>query len=146
MKRSLRKRLAGGQFAVTVVRSRQMRTIKGRGNKTTEARLRAALVAAGIRGWEIAPPDVIGKPDFFFRKKGLAVFVDGCFWHGCQRCGHIPKTNRAFWRAKISSNKTRDKAVAIQLRKAKLKILRLWEHVVRQNLSDCVLRIIQRLK
>ncbi|MHB8974086.1 MAG: PDDEXK family nuclease [Pirellulaceae bacterium] len=85
-----------------------MRAVRGRGNKSTETRLRLALVRAGISGWRLHAKEVHGKPDFFFPAASLAVFVDGCFWHGCPRCGHIPKAHALFWRTKIDRNKHRD--------------------------------------
>src|ERR1035438_7375864 len=70
-----------------------MRAIRSRGNRSTEVRLRGAVVRRGIRGWTLHPKEVFGVPDFFFKNCRVAIFVDGCFWHGCPRCGHVPKTN-----------------------------------------------------
>src|SRR6266853_5385354 len=117
MERRLRQTLPHGQFKVSAARSRQMAAVKAGGNRSTERRLRAALVAAGISGWQIAPKDVPGRPDFYFRDQRLAVFVDGCFWHGCRKCGHIPSTNRPFWHAKIMGNRTRDRLTNAKLRR-----------------------------
>lgn len=68
------------------------------------------------------------KADFVFRQVRLAVFVDGCFWHGCPKHGTKPKNNRAFWRRKLSGNKARDILVTRALRKAGWRVLRVWEH------------------
>lgn len=68
----------------------------------------------------------------------IAVFVDGCFWHGCRRHGTIPKSNRAWWKKKIDMNKLRDRDTNIQLRKAGWKVMRVWEH---QPVSSVALRI-----
>ena len=87
-----------------------------------------ALVKAGIKGWVLHPPGIFGKPDFFFVKKKLAIFVDGCFWHGCKSCGHIPKTRYAFWKFKIERNQTRATLVKDNLRKQSIKVMRVWEH------------------
>ena len=66
--------------------------------------------------------------DFVFRRERVAVFVDGCFWHGCPRHGTMPAGNRAFWQAKLARNAERDRAVTRALRKAGWKVLRIWEH------------------
>ena len=71
---------------------------------------------------------LFGKPDFTFRRERVAVFVDGCFWHGCPRHGTMPAGNRAFWQAKLARNAERDRAVTRALRKAGWKVLRIWEH------------------
>ena len=92
-----------------------MSAIRSRGNKSTEMVLRMALVRAKMGGWIMHPKGVPGKPDFFFAANNLAVFVDGCFWHGCNRCGHIPKTNRPYWKAKIARNRLQHRKVAKQL-------------------------------
>ena len=68
------------------------------------------------------------RPDFVFRKQRTAVFVDGCFWHGCPRHATQPRSNRAFWRQKFSRNKKRDALVTRTLRRAGWRVLRVWEH------------------
>lgn len=146
MERLLRQKLPEGRFLVTRERSRLMASVKSRGNKSTEARLRAALVAAGISGWEIGPPHVCGKPDFFFLKEQIAVFVDGCFWHGCRKCGHIPSKNRRFWRTKILGNRRRDRATDFKLRAVSVEVIRFWEHQLRADLKGCVSRIVSLLR
>jgi len=129
MERRLRERLKGGKFTnVPVKRSWTMAAIRGKNNRTTELMLRMALVRAGIRGWETNVEELPGKPDFFFRKKRVAVFVDGCFWHGCPKCGHYPKTRRSFWKTKILRNKERDKKNRHQLRRRGIKVINIWEH------------------
>lgn len=143
MERILRRKLPAGRFVgVTGKRSRHMAAVKGSGNKTTEGKLRFSLVRARIRGWEMAPKDVMGQPDFYFRKSKVAVFVDGCFWHGCPRCGHIPRTNRGFWKAKIERNRSRDRRTVRNLRRSGVQVLRFWEHDLRLGVSRCVKRII----
>jgi DNA mismatch endonuclease (patch repair protein) len=107
MEKYLRLKLRGGVFRnVTPKRSAAMGKVRSKGNRTTEVRLRYALVRAGISGWHLHVP-IPGRPDFYFDKQKVAIFVDGCFWHGCPKCGHIPKANRAFWRAKIERNQER---------------------------------------
>jgi DNA mismatch endonuclease, patch repair protein len=129
MERILRRKLKKGVFSnVSPERSKIMSAIGGKHNKSTELRLRMALVKAGIKGWILHPCYIFGKPDIFFAKKKLAIFVDGCFWHGCKKCGHIPKTRSAFWRAKFDRNKARANDIKLNLEKQSIKVLRVWEH------------------
>ena len=105
-------------------RSAVMSAIRSRGNAATELRLIALFRAHGITGWRRGSK-LTGKPDFVFprlpasprlRRTGkLAVFVDGCFWHGCPRHATRPKTNAAFWRKKIAANQARDPASLSEL-------------------------------
>ena len=70
-------------------RSWNMSRIREKGNKSTELKLLKLFREYKIKGWRRHQP-LTGKPDFTFRKEGLVVFVDGCFWHGCPRCFRIP--------------------------------------------------------
>ena len=107
-------------------RSAVMSLIRSRGNRATELRLVALMREYGITGWRRNAP-VFGKPDFVFRAAKIAVFVDGCFWHGCPRHGRMPAGNRAFWKAKLERNVARDRKVRRTLRKAGWRVLRVWE-------------------
>jgi len=107
-------------------RSWVMSRIQGKGNEGTEGRLARLMRAEGIRGWRRHLP-IPGRPDFSFRRQKVAVFVDGCFWHGCPRCFRLPKQNRAFWKAKIEGNRKRDRSVNGRLRRLGWKVLRIWE-------------------
>jgi DNA mismatch endonuclease (patch repair protein) len=134
MERYLQDVLGSNKFAgVEITRSKTMSAIRAKGNRTTEVKLRMALIRAGISGWCLHPADIIGKPDFHFRSESLAIFVDGCFWHGCCRCGHTPKTRSAFWSAKFSRNQARDRAVARSLRKQGIRVVRFWEHQLKSS-------------
>ena len=108
-------------------RSLVMAAIRSKGNKETELKLASILRAHGIKGWRRHSP-LPGKPDFIFRKKGVAVFVDGCFWHGCPQHGRSPTSNQQYWLAKLQRNKRRDREVNLLLRNRGWKVLRLWEH------------------
>ena len=110
-------------------RSAVMALIRSRGNKATELRLIAIFRAHSITGWRRHRP-LFGKPDFVFPALKLAVFVDGCFWHGCPIHGTRPKTNAAFWGKKISTNRTRDRLVTRTLRARGWRVLRIWEHAL----------------
>ena len=108
-------------------RSQVMSRIRGRGNKDTELALARLLRLHGLTGWRRHQP-VFGKPDFIFRAHRLAVFVDGCFWHGCPKHSNMPANNRAFWRKKLSGNHSRDQLVNRSLLKKGWRVLRIWEH------------------
>ena len=69
-----------------------------------------------------------GSPDLVIPELGLAIFVNGCFWHGCPRCYTAPKHNRAWWNKKISANRRRDRRVTRKLRNQGFSVIRLWEH------------------
>jgi DNA mismatch endonuclease, patch repair protein len=107
-------------------RSLIMGRIRGRDNATTELRVAGLLRAAKISGWR-RHSLIFGKPDFVFRTAKVALFVDGCFWHGCPRCYYVPKSSAAFWKAKVQRNMLRDRKVSRQLRKNGWKVTRVWE-------------------
>ena len=139
----LRRKLKGGRFGpVPEAHSRRMGAIRGRGNRTTEARFRAMLIRSGIRGWTMHAKELPGKPDFFFPSSRIAVFIDGCFWHNCPQCGHVPNVNRPFWKAKFDRNRERDKAIDEFLQHDGIRPVRIWEHELRNtpSLSLCRLR------
>jgi DNA mismatch endonuclease (patch repair protein) len=68
------------------------------------------------------------RPDFVFRRERVAVFVDGCFWHGCPRHSNLPVNNRPFWRKKLAANRARDLLVTRILRRLGWRVVRVWEH------------------
>lgn len=120
-----------------------MAAIRSRGNRTTEMRFRAMLVRAAIRGWAMNPKTVSGKPDFFFPASKTAIFLDGCFWHGCPKCGHVPNVNRPFWKAKIERNQRRDRETDELLLQTGIKAIRFWEHELRGAPSECIRRLLE---
>src|SRR5262245_24371204 len=101
MHRELRELLPEEGFQSTRGNSRRMSRIRAAGNKSTEVRLRACLVSAGVRGWKLRPEGLVGKPDFMFPAERIIVFVDGCYWHGCPQCAYRPGKNKPYWSAKI---------------------------------------------
>jgi DNA mismatch endonuclease (patch repair protein) len=120
------------------VRSRIMSHIRSKNNASTEKRLRMALVRAGVSGWHLHDRNLPGRPDFVFPKSSLALFVDGCFWHGCPKCGHYPQSNRKYWDAKINNNRLRDRAARSMLKASGWRVLRVWEHEM--SLPDKVIK------
>lgn len=133
-----------------------MATIRSTGNKDTELRLVQIFRADGITGWrrgcvirgQKSEDRGRGKafsvrPDFVFPKLQTAVFVDGCFWHGCPKHATWPKTRAAFWKAKIEGNRARDRRVDRALRRRGWQVLRIWEHeLAHRNRS----RLLKRLR
>jgi DNA mismatch endonuclease, patch repair protein len=108
-------------------RSKLMAKIRSRGNKDTEVALAKFFRRNKITGWR-RNQKIFGKPDFIFPKLKLAIFVDGCFWHGCPKHGTQPAGNRIFWKNKFARNKARDVLVTRTLRKSGWRVLRIWEH------------------
>ncbi len=125
-------------------RSALMAKVKPRQNKSTEMRVAAVLIRAGVRGWKRHPKDITGRPDFYFPSKTLAIFVDGCFWHGCPRCRrNVPTNRREFWTDKIAANRRRDRAVNRALKQSGLRVLRIWEHSLNdRRWVDSLLRLL----
>ena len=111
-----------------VKRSQVMARIRSRGNRSTECVFAAMLRRSRISGWKLHCSGVAGKPDFYFKDRQLAVFVDGCFWHGCPKCFQAPRQNAPFWAAKIGGNRKRDRRVTRSLRNEGIEVIRLWEH------------------
>ena len=111
-------------------RSQVMSAIRSKGNKATELKLASILRAAGVKGWRRHLP-LTGKPDFVFPRNRVALFVDGCFWHGCPVHCRRPNSNRGYWFSKILRNQKRDAAVRKGLRASGWRVLRIWEHELR---------------
>jgi DNA mismatch endonuclease (patch repair protein) len=128
-------------------RSQVMAAIRSRGNKDTELKLATIMRSAGISGWRRHQP-VLGRPDFVFRRFRLAIFVDGCFWHGCPKHGRDPGTNRDYWLPKLRRNRDRDTAVSRQLARAGWTVVRLWEHQLSnpEAVSRRITRTLARLQ
>lgn len=107
-------------------RSAIMSRIRSKGNERTEIRLVSLLRASRISGWRRHLP-LPGTPDFVFKSSRVAIFVDGCFWHGCPRCYRPPKSNRSFWACKIGRNRRRDRRADRELRTEGWRVLRIWQ-------------------
>ncbi len=116
-------------------RSRNMSAIRSRGNKDTELKTIKLFKRYGINGWRRHYDKLPGKPDFIFYSKKMAVFVDGCFWHGCKRCFVQPKSNIKYWKLKIERNKKRDKEVKRWLHIKGWVVVRIWEHEINKSLD-----------
>jgi len=123
-------------------RSRNMTAIRSRGNRSTEGTLLSILKENHITGWRRHYKRLKGTPDFVFPKKKVAVFIDGCFWHGCPRCKLHSKSNVKFWKEKINNNKRRDKDVNKSLKLSDWSVLRIWEHQLVRTPSITTGRVI----
>jgi DNA mismatch endonuclease, patch repair protein len=127
-------------------RSDVMSRIRGRGNKDTELALAKLFRRHKITGWR-RNQKILGKPDFIFPKLKLALFVDGCFWHGCPKHGTQPRGNRVFWKNKFARNMARDVLVTRTLRRSGWRVLRIWEHDLhRATKRQNELRLIKRIQ
>tara|TARA_B100000315_G_C14348034_1_gene482693 strand:+ start:107 stop:487 length:381 start_codon:yes stop_codon:yes gene_type:complete len=120
--------------------------MKGNKGKNTkpELLLRSTLHRAGHR-YRIHYSKLPGKPDIAFPSKKLAVFVDGCYWHGCPRCYKEPKTNTEFWRKKILKNKERGSNVNKEIILKGWAVIRVWEHEVIKNMNEVISSINSKL-
>lgn len=93
-----------------------------------EKRLAKVLWANGFHGYRKNFKSVLGRPDFFFRRFNLALFVNGCFWHRCPKCDlPLPKSNSQFWMEKFERNVKRDARIRRQLRKDGFCVVTVWE-------------------
>ena len=109
-------------------RPKMMRSIRPRGNKSTEVRLALLLEKNGIQGW-VSHARVAGSfPDFSFPSQQLAIYVDGCFWHSCPIHSHPPAHNKGYWIPKLAGNKIRDSLAIDRLARLGWRTLRIWEH------------------
>lgn len=125
-------------------RSALMAKVRGSGNTSTELRLVAVFRSLGVTGWR-RKAAVLGKPDFVFPALKLAVFVDGCFWHGCPLHATQPTQNAKFWREKIARNQARDCLVTRTLRARGWRVLRLWEHELTRKYEARLLARLRRV-
>lgn len=105
-------------------RSRIMASVRS-SNTTMERAARPILEALGF---EHQPRGVHGRPDFANRGARVAVFLDGCFWHGCPLHYKEPETSTEFWRAKVERNRARDHDVTARLKAEGWRVIRAWEH------------------
>lgn len=116
-----------------------MRSNKSHGNESTEIALLKLMRANGVRGWR-RRVKLTGSPDFVFKRERVALFVDGCFWHGC-KCRKLPVSNVSFWKEKFRMNRTRDSRVSRWLRKAGWAVIRIKEHEIKKQPYRAVRRI-----
>ncbi|MDD5625867.1 MAG: very short patch repair endonuclease [Patescibacteria group bacterium] len=112
-------------------RSSLMSKIKSKDTKL-EKSVRKILSGKGIK-YRKNSSKYFGKPDIIIASKKIVIFVDSCFWHGCKKHYRIPESNRDYWVNKINNNKKRDKLVSLYYKKAGWKIIRIWEHALKNS-------------
>lgn len=116
-------------------RSEIMRAIKSSKNKSTEEKLILFFKENDITGWR-RNYKVYGKPDFIFAKLRIAVFVDGCFWHGHDCRNTHPEQNKEYWQQKIARNMARDVGTTKHLEKLGWNVIRIWEcELLKKNIG-----------
>lgn len=125
-----------------LTKSEQMARVRSR-NTAPEEALRKALWAQGARYRLHAR--LPGTPDLAFPSARLAVFVDGCFWHGCPKHYSSPVTNATFWAVKLARNLARDKSAENALGRLGWRVLRIWEHEIRESLGEAVERVLLQI-
>jgi DNA mismatch endonuclease (patch repair protein) len=104
-----------------------------------ELLFRRALWRAGLK-YRIRK-NLPGTPDIVFVRGKVALFVDGCFWHGCRRHYSAPVRNAAFWQRKLAMNTERDRRVDKELRRSGWRVARLWEHDIRENAGATIKKV-----
>ena len=131
------------EVPTTPQRSRIMSAIKSKGNISTEMRLIKIMRVHGISGWR-RNQALLGHPDFVFPSCHVAIFVDGCFWHGCPKCYKEPRQNSLFWREKIRRNIARDNRNSRQLRKLGWSVIRIREHslIKEESVANRIIRAV----
>jgi DNA mismatch endonuclease (patch repair protein) len=118
----------GTPKASSAIVRRRMRATRQR-DTPGEMALRTALWSLGLRyRVDVTLPGTRRRADVAFVRARVAVFVDGCFWHGCPEHGTWPKANAIWWRTKIEANRRRDLDTDLRLRSAGWTVLRFWEH------------------
>lgn len=115
-----------GDVFDTEKRSEVMRKVRSKGNKSTELKLIALFRENGITGWR-RNYSVKGHPDFVFLDKRIAVFVDGCFWHGHDCRNTRPENNKEYWQKKRVANMKHDQEVTALFEARGWTVMRIWE-------------------
>ncbi|MFD5641704.1 very short patch repair endonuclease [Streptomyces anulatus] len=133
-----------GSWASSAARRRNMQAIRSRDTKP-ERLIRRLVHANGLR-YRVAArplPDLRRTADMVFRPAKVAVFIDGCYWHGCPEHYVSPKTNPGYWSEKVARNVARDRDTDERLSAADWLVLRFWEH---QSSDACALSIISAVR
>ncbi|MFF3307142.1 very short patch repair endonuclease [Streptomyces sp. NPDC002952] len=136
-----------GSWASSAARRRNMQAIRSRDTKP-ERLVRSLLHAQGLR-YRVAAkplPDVRRTADIVFRPAKLAVFIDGCYWHGCPEHYVPPKTNSGYWSEKVARNMARDRNTDERLVAAGWTVLRFWEHDPAEECAVKIAAAVSRLR
>ena len=113
-----------------------------------EMRLRSLVHKAGLRyAIDVRPePDINRRADLVFRGAKVAVFVNGCFWHGCPKHYSAPKSNKRYWSEKVRRNRERDVETMVLLKRRGWRVLVFWEHQPARLCSERVVSIVSERK
>lgn len=128
---------------MSLSRSEQMARISGK-NTDPELLLRSALWRSGLR-YRIHNRSILGRPDLSFPSQHVAVFVDGCFWHGCPYHYVRPRTKQEFWADKLRLNVERDRRQTLALEAQSWRVVRIWEHAIFEHLAESTSQVFRAL-
>lgn len=112
-----------------------------RADTKPERLLRSRLHQEGLRFRKdllVRADDIKVKPDIVFTRDRVAVFIDGCFWHGCPDHGRLPRANGGYWGPKFERNAARDARVNSALRNHGWTVVRVWEHMTSDEAAEAV--------
>lgn len=116
-------------------RSKNMRAIRSQSKLENE--VSKALWKKGIR-FRKNNKKLYGQPDISIKKYKIVIFIDSCFWHGCELHGTIPKSNNNYWTKKLQRNKARDAEVTAYYVEKGWFIKRVWEHELKEKFEDTI--------
>lgn len=125
-------------------RSRNMAAIRAK-NTRPEMALRAALRHLGAIGYRLHRKDIPGCPDVAFMRWGVAVFVDGVFWHGHPDHWDPSRASSEYWRTKIARTIERDRAADAALTELGWTVVRVWDQEIKADVSACARRVTEAL-
>ncbi|MFH7336429.1 very short patch repair endonuclease [Streptomyces sp. KHY 26] len=134
-----------GSWASSAARRRNMQAIRSRDTKP-ERLIRRLVHAQGLR-YRVAArplPDLRRTADLVFRPAKVAVFIDGCYWHGCPEHYVPPRTNSGYWSEKVLRNVARDRDTDERLTEAGWLVLRFWEHEPSDVCADTIATVVSR--
>ncbi|MGH4032702.1 very short patch repair endonuclease [Actinomycetota bacterium Odt1-20B] len=132
-----------GSWASSAARRRNMQAIRSRDTKP-ERLIRRLLHAQGLR-YRVAAkplPELRRTADIVFRPAKVAVFIDGCYWHGCPDHYVPPKTNQGYWSNKVAGNMARDRDTDRHLTEAGWTVLRFWEHESPDECTNVIVSVV----
>ena len=125
-------------------RRKTMQAVKGKRTRL-EKRLFAILARMSLKGWKKNFDNITGKPDVAFINQRIAIFIDGCFWHGCPYCRRkLPETNHEYWKRKIKRNVSLAQSHNRRLCRDGWTVIRVWEHEI-ANTAIIKAKILQAL-
>jgi len=125
-------------------RRKNMQSIRSSHTKLEEV-ITKELWNRGIR-FRKNVKNLYGKPDIAIKKYKVVIFIDSCFWHGCELHGNMPETNQEYWRKKLIRNKQRDIEVTEYYLRKGWYILRIWEHEINSDPQSTIQKIIDHIQ